>query len=118
MNCFTWTYIGDRNEKTRVGLYHSVESGNVMLYCGQTIVVIDFYVFESKKYTFFIGDELCEVTIDKKGNSYYYGMEINTKADTPRNRRRKIIDRKDFVESVVMMSLFVGTIALVFFGLN
>ena len=71
-----------------------------------------------KSIPFFIGDELCEVTIDKKGTAYYYGMEINTLADTSRNRARRIIDRKDFVESVVMMSLFVGTIALAFFGLN
>lgn len=118
MNCFNWTYIGDRAEKTTVGLYHSADSGNVMLYCGQNVILIDFYVHDSKKYTFFISDELCEVTIERKGNSYYYGMEINTQADTPRNRRRKVIDRKDFVESFAMMSLFVGTIALVYLGLN
>jgi hypothetical protein len=117
MNCFNWTYIGDRAEKTRVGLYHSADSGNVMLYCGQNVIVIDFYVHDSKKYTFFIGDELCEVTIERKGNSYYYSMEINTQADTPRNRRRKVIDRKDLVESFAMMGLFVGTIALVYLGL-
>lgn len=118
MNCFYWTYIGDRNEKTKVGLYHSAKSGNVMLFCGQKILVIDFYVFETKKYTFFIGDELCEVNIEKKDNCFYYGMEINTEVDTPRNRARKVINRKDFVESVVTMSLFVGTIALVYLGLT
>lgn len=117
MNCFYWTYIGDRNEKTQVGLYHSKESGNVMLYCGQKILLIDFYVFKSKKYSFFIGDELCEVNIEKKNNCFYYGMEINTKADTPRNRARKIIDRKDMVESLIMMGIFFGAIALVFYGL-
>jgi len=116
MNCFHWTYIGDRAQKTRVGLYHSADSGNVMLYCGKEIIVIDFCVLESKKYTFFIGDELCEVTIDRKGNAFYYGMEINTQADTPRNRRRKVIDRKDLVESAVMVSLFVGAIVLMCLG--
>lgn len=117
MNCFNWTYIGDRNEKTSVGLYHSPKSGNVMLYCDKKILVIDFFVQESKTYSFFIGGELCEVTIEKEGNLYSYGMEINTKADTPRNRARKVLNRKDLVSSVVMMSAFVGAIALVYMGL-
>ena len=111
MNNFQWTYIGDFNQKHFVGLYHSVKSGNVMVYCNSNVLIIDFQVFNSKKYTFFIGEEMCEIHLERKKERFYYGMEINTQADTPRNRARKLIERGHLVDSLILMGIFLSIVA-------
>ena len=51
--------------------------------------MLDFRVLKSKEYSFFIDDELCELTIEKKGDHFFYSFEFNRKADTPLNRAIK-----------------------------
>ena len=104
MNRFNWTYLGDPGKKHHVGLMHGAESGHLLVYCDANIVLIDFKVLEDKTYTFFIDEQLCEISIELKNGQFYYGFEINKKADTPRNRQRKRIEKRHLKQSLLLLA--------------
>ncbi len=110
LNRFNWTYIGDPGKKHHIGLMHGAKSGHLLVYCDAKIILIDFKVLEDKTYTFFIDEQLCEISIELKDGQFYYGFEINKKADTPRNRLRKKIENRHFKQSLIFLA---GTILLV-----
>lgn len=90
---------------------HGAESGHLLVYCDSNIILIDFSVLDDKTYTFFIDEQLCEISIEKQSNGQFlYGFEINKQADTPRNRLRKKIERKHFKQSLMFLA---GIIAVV-----
>ncbi len=109
MNRFNWTYLADFGKKHHVGLMHGAESGHLLIYCDSKIILIDFKVLDDKTYTFFIDDQLCEIAIERKNGQFYYGFEINKKADTPRNRLRKKIEKRHLKQSL----LFLASIILI-----
>lgn len=103
MNRFNWTYIGDNNKKHHVGLMHGVQSGHLLVYCNSKIMLIDFQVLDDASYSFFIEDELCEISIERKGNQFLYGFDINRTADTPRNRQRRKNDKRHLIQSLLVL---------------
>jgi len=119
LNKLNWTYLGDNNKKHHVVLMHGAQSGHLLVYCNTTILLIDFEILESKTYSFFIEDELCEINIEYiSEENYSYGFNINKDADTPRNRNRKKIAKKHALQSFgflvcctlfVLVSIFIGT---------
>ncbi len=103
--------MDDNSVHHHVGLFHGPQTGNLMIYCDNDILVVDFLVFDSKVYTFFIEDELLEVRLERKGDEMYYSFVINKKADTLRNRLRKKIEQKNLKHLwifIVVLVLFVG----------
>ena len=56
--------------------------------------MVDFKVYQTKNYPFFIEEELCEIQLTRAQNHYQYHFHINQEADTPRNRVRKKKERK------------------------
>ena len=113
MNHYTWTYAAGEGRNYNVGLFHGNKSGHLLIYIGSKIVTIDFKVFESKEYTFFIEDELCHIVLKRKGNEMYYDFEIDKKADTPRNRARNAMERKFTWQLLIAIAAFVVVIAAV-----
>jgi len=83
---------------------HGAESGHLLVYCDANIVLIDFMVLEDKTYTFFIDEQLCEISIEQKNGQFYYGFEINKKADTPRNRLRRKIESRYLKQSLLFLA--------------
>lgn len=75
-------------------------------------MTIDFRVFESKKYTFFIEDELVSICLDRKGEDMFYSFEIDKTTDTPRNKARRIVERKYLRHFLIALSVFIGLILL------
>ena len=112
MNTFQWTYIGDYNKNYHIGVYHSSQSGNLVIHCNGKIIIIDFKVLASKTYSFFIGEELCELEIERSSDSFKYGMKINKDADTPRNRTRKSLERRDLTKSVLSWAAVIAVVIL------
>jgi len=108
MNRFNWTYLADNGSRHHVGLMHGPQSGHLLVYCNSKIILIDFKILENKTYSFFIEDELCELSIERKDNQFYYGFEPNIDADTPLNRSRKKRSRKDLYLSLA----FLGTVII------
>jgi hypothetical protein len=113
MNHYTWTYLGDNGRNYRVGLLHSPKSGHLLIYIGSKIVQIDFKVFETKEYSFFIEEELVHINLERRGNEMYFTFNIDKKTDTPRNRYRHSLERKHFYQ----MLLFFGVLGLLATGI-
>jgi hypothetical protein len=109
---FNWTVVGQHGKKYQIGLYHGNRSGHLMVYCNRKVMLIDFSVLESKTYTFFLDEELCELSLERHGDHFRYGLNLNKEADTPLNRRRKILDKQNAIKA----GLFLGGI-LLFIGL-
>jgi hypothetical protein len=91
-----WNIIDTRGRGHQVGLYHGDGSGHVVVYCDRRIIQIDFSVLESRSYSFFIEDELYELTLDKQPNGQFvYQCKVNEEADTPRNQAIKAEQKQD-----------------------
>ncbi len=103
MNRFNWTYIADKGIKHHVGLMHGAESGHLLVYCDAKIILIDFEILEDKTYSFFIDEQLCEISIEKISGQFYYSFEINKTADTPRNNLRKKIERRHLMQGLMLL---------------
>ncbi len=112
MNQFNWTYLADNGKKHVVGIYHGAQSGHLLVYCNSKIIMIDFQVLQDSTYSFFIDDQLCELSIERREDKFYYGFNINTTADTPLNRIRKKIEKKHLLQSLG----FVAGLLLLVFG--
>lgn len=79
-----------------------------MIHCNAKVIIIDFNVLESKTYSFFINQELCEIELERKGDTFYYHFHVNHTADTPLNRVRKARERKFWRQAL----LFIAALAL------
>ncbi len=103
MNKFKWTYIDERGGLHQVGLMHGVQSGNLLIICNSDILLIDFKVFSTKTYSFFIEEELCEIEIERRDNRFHYGFNTDKKVDTPLNRRRRKQEKKHLFQSLAFL---------------
>jgi hypothetical protein len=117
---FNWTYPGDDKKLYHVGLFHGKQTGHVLVHCNARIMLIDFGVLDSKTYTFFINDELFELKLDRRGDRFFYTLEIDNKADTPKNRARKKVERRYWLQTllVILGLAAVVTVAIFLFGRN
>lgn len=113
MSQMTWTYIADDGSRHKIGLFHGDNTGHLMVYCNARIVVIDFSVHTTKHYSFFINDELCDLTVEEKEGKFLYGFKVDEVTDTPRNRgRRKMIRSEENITFVIGV-IFILAIMLV-----
>lgn len=106
---FNWTYVSDAGRQYKVGIYHGSKTGHLVVYCNLRVVLIDFNVLDTRAYPLFLDDELCELTIEKKNGQFRYGFDINRKADTPRNRQRKVVEKKHWQQTL----LFFGAMGVI-----
>ena len=108
-----WTYVDDYGRHHNVGLFHGMRTGHLMIYCNTKVLFIDFNVVDSKTYSFFINDELLDVQVENNDGRFAYGLEIDQKTNTPRNIRRRKLNRSDLLKSLLVMSLVIGMIVLI-----
>jgi hypothetical protein len=113
-----WVYLDDQGGRHRVGIYHGDRTGHLMIHANMRVVQVDFSVLNSKTYSFFIEDELCEVIVEKMKNGHFgYEFRVNKTVDTPRNRIRRIDNKRTNRQLTWFVVGVVAVIALVFFGL-
>ncbi|MBK9336494.1 MAG: hypothetical protein IPM98_07845 [Lewinellaceae bacterium] len=106
-----WVYLDDFGGRHRIGLYHGDRTGHLLLHCNSRIIQVDFSVKESRTYSFFVEDELCEVSVMHEGKGvFFYDFQVNKKVDTPRNRLRKADERRT---RTYMAILIVGLLAVI-----
>lgn len=103
---YNWLYLGDNGRQYNVGLFHGDRTGHLMVMCNSRVVLIDFSVRQDKDYSFFIDDELFELSVEGKPGNYAYNCSINEDADTPRNRIRKKQKKLDFRKTVALITIF------------
>lgn len=118
MSQITWTYVDDNGYSHKVGLFHGDNSGHLLVYCNARIVVIDFSVLASKNYSFFIDEELCDITIEENKGKFSYGFTIDQVTDTPRNRGRRKMLQSERKTGLLFGAAFVVAIIVVVFFLS
>ena len=116
-----WVFLDNFGGRHRVGLYHGDRTGHVMVHCNLRVVQIDFSVKDSKMYSFFIEDELCELIMEKKDGVFGYEFRVNKKVDTPRNRVRRVQEGQTrkymmFLGGGVLLVLLIAFFGLRWFG--
>jgi len=85
-----WSITGPQGNTYNLGLFHGETTHHVVVHCNNRVVAIDFGVKESKTYSLFLDQELCEVTIDHTGGDHYtYDCKINHDIETPLNQQRR-----------------------------
>jgi len=85
-----WNITGFQGNIYQLGLFHGEDTHHVVVHCNNSVVAIDFSVKESKTYTIFLDQQLCEVSIDHTGgNNFSYDCRINHDVETPLNLQRK-----------------------------
>ncbi len=118
MNQFNWTYLADNGKQHHVGLMHGAESGHLVVHCNSKIILIDFKVLTNSTYSIFIDEQLCEISIERRGDDFFYGFKIDSKADTPRNRQRKRIEKKHMLQSMAFLGTLLLVVLAAIIGLN
>ncbi|MEQ1747600.1 MAG: hypothetical protein ABMA02_19370 [Saprospiraceae bacterium] len=111
----SWVYLDDFGGRHRIGLYHGDRTGHLLLHCDALIVQVDFSVKETQTYSFFVEDELCEVSVVREAQGFSYDFQVNKRLDTPRNRLRKSDERrtrKYLAIMIVGLVLFVSTVVI------
>lgn len=112
-----WVLLDYQDRPHRIGLYHGDQTGHVLIHCEMRIIKIDFSVLESKTYTFFIEEELCEVRIYKEKKGFSYEFHVNKKTDTPLNRERRRVKRIDRRQGLLWVTVFLVTLGITAGGL-
>ncbi len=116
MSQFNWTYLAPSGKKHHVGLFHGDRTGHVLIYCNSKVVVVDFKVRETKSYSIFIEEELCEIAIERQADRFVYGFDINKDVDTPLNRERKANDKKHLKQGFAFLAGLAVLITLILIG--
>jgi len=113
MGQINWVYLDNCGGRHRVGLFHGDRTGHLLIHCNMKVVQIDFSVLETKTYSFFIEDELCEVIAEKMQNGRFgYEFRVNKTIDTPRNRIRRVDNRRNNR----LLALFIVGVVIVIAG--
>ena len=91
---------------------HGPTSGHLVVHCNSKIILIDFSILEDKTYSFFIEEELCELSIERKGDQFFYGFKTNAKVDTPLNQARKKQSRKYLYQSLAFVAFLLVAVSI------
>lgn len=102
MSQLSWTLLDDFGQKYEVGLYHGDRSRHILIHINKKPIVVDFAIKETKIYSFYIGNELCEMKIQKVDDQFSYSFVTNQDIDTPLNLARKEQSRKYFIFIIVL----------------
>lgn len=65
-----WTYYDPSHGPQTVGVYHGDDSGNLVVYCNNKVVMVDFKVKQSKSYSFYVNKCLIELKLKKQDKSF------------------------------------------------
>ena len=89
------------------------------MHLNNRVLLLDFSVLTNKTYKFFIDQELYELEIQEKANSFDYDLRIDYEAQTQQNLERKAYEqteKKAYIGSILTaILLFVSLYALFFY---
>ncbi|MDQ3140973.1 MAG: hypothetical protein M3Q56_01875 [Bacteroidota bacterium] len=80
-----WTFNDQFGIPHSFGIHHGEDSGHLVAYLDDQIIIMDFNIKESKDYHFFINHELLRFKIIKDENAFLYTLDADTESSTPYN---------------------------------
>lgn len=89
MNKREWIHIDAFQRQNKIGVMHNPKDGNFLVYYNDKVILVDFKVFESKKFKFFLDEEFCEISVIRKKKGFSYEFAFDTKTKTKKNILRK-----------------------------
>lgn len=108
----SWIVLDRSGGQYEVGLYHGDKTRHLLVHIDRTPVIIDFNVRKSKQYTFYAGEELCELQVEKGNYEYSYNLSTNKTLNTPLNQANRQVARKYFWLSMALIAAMILIIAL------
>ena len=108
-----WTFRDQMGMDHSFGVYHGEESGHVLCYLDNQILIIDFNILQDKEYSFYVQEELLNFRIIKTNEEFRYDLQVDTESNTPLNLQRKSEQRdnkKMIMIGIVMALLFIKLI--------
>ena len=116
MNKQRWVYIGEGGSRSTIGIIHNTSKGQFMIYCNKKIVQVEFKLYESKEFSFFLDEELCKIFVIKEGNAYRYEFSLDMKTETPLNLERKRIERSNVKKSFIGIAVALLVVSMIIGG--
>lgn len=113
-----WYMKDITGDEYTLGLYHGEESGNLMVYLNNAIMIIDFKINGNKDYHFYIGHEFMHLRIVKKSDQYEYQLSVDTESDTPYNLSLRKGAREEQSMMMVGMGIIIVLLLLFFIYRN
>ena len=121
MNQFHWTYWDHFGRQHIVGILHGLKTGHLLIHLNSRVLIIDFNVLQSKKYSFLINNEICELQIKEQESGFKYDLGLNEKQMAERKAIQKEKDRQYFYQkigAIALTSIFIFTFSLFNFYLK
>jgi len=70
-----WTFYDPQAGTQTLGIYHGNESGHVVVYHNNDIVIIDFEIFQPKTYSIQFNNSLITLSIEQEEDGYGYSFD-------------------------------------------
>ena len=97
MNQFHWTYWDYLGKQHVIGILHGIKTGHLLIHLNSSVLIIDFNVFQPKKYSFIVNGEICELQIKAGESGFKYDLGVNEKQAAERKALQKKKDQKIYV---------------------
>jgi len=101
MNQSHWTYWDGYGRQHVIGILHGAKSGHLVVHCNSKVMIIDFNVFNSKDYSFYLDEHLCKLEVaPNNGGGFSYKLDVNENLSSPNYLKKKTEDRKYMYQKV------------------
>ena len=118
MNQFHWTYWDHFGKQHVIGILHGSKTGHLVIHLNSKVLIIDFNVFQPKKYSFLINEEICELQIEAADSGFKYDLGVNEKQAAERKALKRVEEKKFMYQkigAVLLTSLLLISITLLFY---
>lgn len=118
MNQFHWTYRDPLGRQYIVGIWHGIKTGHLLICLNSNVLIIDFHVLQSKKYSFLINDDMCELQIKEKEDGFKYDLSLSEEQIAQREIQRKQKEKQYFYQklgAIGIASVFYLTITFLIY---
>jgi hypothetical protein len=109
-----WTFHDQSSVEHTFGIYHGEDSGHLVAYLDDRVMIIDFGILDDKSYNFFFERELLKLDIHKNGSGFDYTLNVDKKTPTELNVEIKK-ERKEEIHIIILILLIVAMIILTFY---
>jgi len=95
-----WQYYSPTGIPYSIDMYHGDDSGHLMIFVNNEIILINFTQKEARKYNFYIENQLVELDMKKNNNTYEY--VLTPQSFMKENPKEKSLDRQFWITLILI----------------